>query len=128
MKRLFICRMLIVSIGVFSTQPAGAEMIATDTTVRDASGAVHRSAISAALGRAVMQDRLFSMGIDAGWVKQRVDAMTDEEIAALVQNQQAPAGGDFWAGVTLIGILVIAVFALCTVQFLSGTRRSWCWL
>jgi hypothetical protein len=116
-----------VSVGLFSTQPVRAEMIATDTTVREASGAAYRGAISAALGRAVMQGRLFSMGIDARLVKQRIDAMTDEEIAALVENQQAPAGGDFWAGITLIGILLIAVFALCTVQLLSRTRGSWCW-
>jgi hypothetical protein len=90
-------------------QFAQAGMIGTDQVVTVASQA-DRTTVMEFLGRTEVTSQLQSLGVDPAAVKDRVAAMTDQElqqIAGKIQNM--PAGGtDGWA-VLLVLLIVGAV-------------------
>jgi hypothetical protein len=89
-------------------QFAQAGMIGTDQVASVASQA-DRNTVLEFLGRAEVTSQLQSLGVDAASVKDRVAAMTDQEVQMLagkIANQ--PAGGDT-LGVVLLLLIVGAV-------------------
>jgi hypothetical protein len=89
-------------------QFAQAGMIGTDQIASVASQA-DRNTVLEFLGRAEVTSQLQSLGVDAAAVKDRVAAMTDQEVQMLagkIANQ--PAGGDT-LGVVLLLLIVGAV-------------------
>jgi hypothetical protein len=83
-------------------------MIGTDQVASSASQA-DRNTVLQFLGRAEVQSQLQSMGVDAATVKDRVAAMTDQEVQQLAGKiQSMPAGADT-TGVILLLVVVAAV-------------------
>lgn len=106
MKRI-ICRMLVLLMIWTPYQVAQAGMIGTDQVVQSASAA-ERSAVLNFVSRADVAGQLAAMGLDAATAKDRVAAMTDEEVRYIAGKIDAmPAGAD-GAGLLLL-ILIIAV-------------------
>lgn len=106
MKRI-ICRMLVLLMIWTPFQVAQAGMIGTDQVVQS-STAMERSAVLNFVSRADVAGQLASMGLDAANAKDRVAAMTDDEVRYLAGKINAmPAGAD-GAGLLLL-ILIIAV-------------------
>jgi len=103
-----LCRLLMVLMVWSPVQFAQAGMIGTDQVASVASEA-DRNAVLQFLGRADVTSQLQSLGVDSASVKDRVAAMTDQEIQSIAGKIDAmPAGGDT-LGVVLFLLIVGAV-------------------
>jgi len=104
--RHILCRLLIVLMAWTPFQMAQAGMINPEV-----GGATSdRSAVLAFLDRADVASQLQSLGIDQATAKERVNAMTDSEVAALQrQIDSLPAGGVSHGAKVLILLIVIGV-------------------
>jgi hypothetical protein len=105
MKRI-ICRMLVLLMIWTPYQVAQAGMIGTDQVVQTSSA--ERGAVLNFVSRTDVAGQLASMGLDPATAKDRVAAMTDEEVRYIAGKINAmPAGADA-AGLLLL-IIIIAV-------------------
>ena len=107
MKRT-LCSLLIVLMAWTPFQMAYAGVISTDQAVA-ASAQADRAAVLSVISRSDVSSQLQALGLDAATAKDRVAALTDEEVRSLNGQLQAlPAGGDGWviAAVILIGVLI----------------------
>ena len=95
-----ICRLLIALMIWSPYQLASAGMIATDQT----------TAVSTE--RAALAAELQSLGIDAASARERVAAMTDQEVRALSgEIANAPAGGVYGEGIVFIILVSLIIWA-----------------
>ena len=107
-----LCRLLIVSLLFFSYQST-AGMIGTDQAVAAAvsSAQAERMQVQSMLSRADVASALASMGVDVKTAKERVAALTDDEVRSLAGKLgSVPAGADsdgWW-----IVLIVVAVVLL----------------
>jgi len=84
---------------------AHAEMIGTDQTVQG-----EREKLKAALQRPEVAQELKKMGVDASAASQRVDAMSDGEVAQLAGRIDAlPAGGVLTNEQLIIILLIVLI-------------------
>jgi hypothetical protein len=102
-----VSRLLIALMIWTPYQIATAGMIGTDQVVTSSAHA-DRTTVANFLNRSDIAGKLQIMGIDPKSAKDRVGAMTDEEVQSLAGRINAlPAGGDVsTAGVILILILI----------------------
>jgi hypothetical protein len=102
-----LSRVLIALMIWMPYQIATAGMIGTDQVVASTSQA-DRTTVTNFLNRSDVATKLQSLGIDPSSAKDRVAAMTDQEVQSLAGRINAlPAGGDIsTAGVLLILILI----------------------
>ena len=113
MLRKLTCRALIVSLLALSAQTAGAGMIGAERATAPDSP---RARVLATLERSEVAAQLQVQGIDPADARQRVAALSDQEVAQLsTQIDSAPAGAD--AGV------VIAVVAIAAAVWYFVFRR-----
>ena len=95
-----ICRLLIALMIWTPYQFASAGMIAADQTM--GTGA----------DRAALASELQSLGIDAAIAKERVAAMTDQEVRNLAgEIANAPAGGVYGEGIVFIILVSLIIWA-----------------
>jgi hypothetical protein len=100
-------RLLIVLMAWTPYQIAHAGMIGTDQVVQTSQS--DRGAVLSFLSRGDVAGQLQSFGLDASTAKDRVAAMTDEEVRYLAGRiSSAPAGGSD-AGAILLIIIIVAV-------------------
>jgi hypothetical protein len=106
-----VCRILIALMIWTPYQLAHAGMIGTDQ-VGSQSTQSDRNALLQTLSRSDVQAQLQSMGVDPAQAKDRVLAMSDDEVGALSQRINAlPAGGmSNGAALVLIIVIVAAVW------------------
>jgi hypothetical protein len=107
-----ISRLLIALMIWMPYQIATAAMIGTDQAVASTSPQGDRSTVINFLNRSDVANRLQSMGVDASSVKDRVGAMTDQEVQSLASRiNSMPAGGDVaWGAILLLIIIAAAVW------------------
>ena len=106
MKRVF-CQLLIVLMAWTPFQIAQAGMIGTDQVVSSSSQA-DRSTVLGFVGRTDVAGQLQAMGLDPATAKDRVAAMTDDEVRSLAGRiNSMPAGAD--ATGLLVLIILVAV-------------------
>lgn len=106
-----ICRLLIALMIWTPFQVAQAGMIGTETVVSTVSQ-VDRAALVQLLTRSDVASQLQSLGIDASTARDRVAALTDQEVQSLTGRiNSLPAGADS-AGLLLLVIVVLAVWWL----------------
>ncbi|TFZ02373.1 hypothetical protein EZ313_13980 [Ramlibacter henchirensis] len=99
-----ICRGLVVSTLALSFQTAGAGMIGADQAAPGAAQ-TDRAMVLEVLARADTTSRLEAMGVDPNQARDRVAAMSDQEVTQLASDmREAPAGAD---GGTVLLVLVI---------------------
>src|ERR671919_2107559 len=97
-----LCRLLMVLMVWSPLQFAQAGMIGTDQVASVASQA-DRNTVLQFLGRADVTSQLQSLGVDPAAVKDRVAAMTDQEVQMLAGKiQSMPAGADSTGAVLLL--------------------------
>ena len=102
-----VCRLLIALMIWTPFQVAQAGMIGTDQVVTTTS-AQDRNAVLGFVSRTDVSSQLQSLGLDSATAKDRVAAMTDEEVRYVAGRLQSmPAGAD-GAGVLLL-IIIIAI-------------------
>ena len=102
-----ICRLLIAMMIWTPYQIATAGMIGTDQVVTSSSQA-DRTSVLNFLSRSDVSNQLHLLGIDATNAKDRVAAMTDEEVQSLAGRINAMPEGASDAGVLLLIILIAA--------------------
>ena len=106
-----ICRLLIALMIWTPFQVAQAGMIGTDAVVSSVSQA-DRAALVNLLTRSDVAAQLQTLGIDAATAKDRVAALTDQEVQSLTGRiASLPAGADS-AGILLLVLIVVAVWWL----------------
>ena len=99
-----LCRLLILLMMWTPFQFAQASLIGTDQVVSSPSQ-TDRAAVLNFLGRADVAQQLQTLGVDPATAKDRVAAMTDEEVRYLAGRIDAmPAGG------TALGLILVIVF------------------
>ena len=104
-----ICRLLIALMIWTPYQIAQAGMIGTDQVATQSSQG-DRGAVLNFVSRADVAGQLQVVGLDAAAAKDRVGAMTDQEVSYLAgQINRLPAGGDT-AGVILLILIIAAIW------------------
>ena len=104
-----ICRLLVVLMVWTPYQVAQAGMIGTDQ-VATTSSQQDRSAVLSFVTRADVAGQLQVLGLDAATAKDRVAAMTDNEVGYLAgQINSLPAGADS-TGVILLILVIAAIW------------------
>lgn len=104
-----LCRFLILLMAWTPFHLAHAGIISTDQAVYSAQS--DRGAVLNIINRADVSGKLQSMGADPARVRDRVAAMTDEEVRTLADNLHAlPAGGDGIVILVLVGVILWLVF------------------
>jgi len=104
-----ICRILLVTLTLLSFQSARAGMITTPQAA-DA----QRSAVMGVIDRADVSSQLQAMGLEPQVAKDRVAALSDEEVRALSGKLDSlPAGGmsNWWIGAIVVAIIAAVVWA-----------------
>jgi hypothetical protein len=105
-----LCRLLMVLMVWSPMQLANAGMIGTDQVASVASQA-ERNTVLQFLGRADVTSELQSLGVDPAAVKDRVAAMTDQEVRSLAGKiQSMPAGADSSGTILLLVVIGFAVW------------------
>ena len=102
-----LCRLLIVLMAWMPFHVAQAGIISTDQAV--ASAQADRTAVLNLISRADVAGQLQALGLDPAIAKDRVAALTDEEVQSLAGKLNAvPAGADGTGVVVviLIGVLI----------------------
>lgn len=109
MKKM-TCRALVVSLLALSFQTANAGMIGADQAAAAGAAPTDRGMVMSVLDRAETTVQLQAQGIDPTLARERVAAMTDQEVQVLAQDMQtAPAGAVStagWVAIVLIAGLV----------------------
>lgn len=102
-----LCRLLMVLMAWSPFQMAQASMIGTGQIVANQAQS-DRNTVLNFLERQDVAGQLQSLGTDAASAKDRVNAMTDEEVATLARHiDSMPAGGlHGWGTVLVIAIIV----------------------
>lgn len=110
-----ICRFLAIALMALPFQGVQAGMIGTDQVVKsNVSVQSDRSVVLNYLSRAQTVSELQALGLDLQTAKDRVAAMTDDEVSSLAgQINAAPAGAD--AGAVLL--LVVVIWAIWYFAF-----------
>ena len=105
-----LCRLLMVLMVWSPVQFANAGMIGTDQVASVASQA-DRNTVLQFLGRADVTSQLQSLGVDPASAKDRVAAMTDQEVRSLADRiQSMPAGADSTGTILLLVVIGFAVW------------------
>lgn len=102
-----ICRLLIAMMIWMPYQIATAGMIGSDQ-VAASSPQVDRTTVLNFLSRGDVASKLQTLGLDPSTAKDRVGAMTDQEVQSLADRINAMPAGASDAGVILLIILVAA--------------------
>ena len=117
--RNMLCRLLIALMIWTPFHLAQAEMIGTDQVATVSK--VDRTSVLNTLNRSDVASQLQMLGIDPAMVKERVQAMTDEEATVLANNLASMPAGAMSDGAALL--LIILVAAGIWWWFFSGRRR-----
>lgn len=112
MRRLYklIAQILIVSM-VWMPFSIHAGMIGTDQVVASAQDQSNRDKVLNFVSRGDVVKKLETFGISASTAKDRVDAMTNDEVSKLagkIDSMPAGAGDEAWwiAGIIIVGIII----------------------
>jgi hypothetical protein len=104
-----LCRLLMVLMIWSPMQLAQAGMIGTDQVASAASQA-DRNTVLQFIDRAEVAGQLQSLGVSAATAKERVAAMTDQELQSLAGKiHSTPVGADDTAVVLLVLVIAAAV-------------------
>jgi len=104
-----ICRFLAVALMMLPFQPGQAGMIGTDQVNSASTVQVDRNVVLNYLSRSQTVNELQTLGLDAQTARDRVAAMTDDEVGTLAGKiSAAPAGAD--GGVLLLVVVIFAIW------------------
>ncbi len=121
-----LCRTLVAVSASLALVPtvlpyAQAQIIDTPAVLAATTRGAHLDAVHATLQRDDVAAQLEQLGVDAASVAQRVDAMTDAELQAFATRlEQAPAGGD---GFALVGLVFVVLIILEVVGVIDIFKK-----
>lgn len=108
------CRVLVASLLTVSFHGAQAGLIGADQAAGAGSAGTERALVLSALDRSEVVAQLHAAGVDPRAARERVAAMTDQEVHALAQDiQTAPAGAvTTWGWVAIVLVAGLVWYAL----------------
>ena len=106
--------LIVCTLGAGMPLPASAAIIATDQVAASA----ERDRVKSFLDRAEVQARMQALGVNPQAALARVDALSDDEVAALAGRlDQLPAGGT-----DILGALLLVFIILLITDILGFTK------
>jgi len=106
-----LCRFLAITLMMMPFQVGQAGMIGADRVNSAATVQLDRNVVLSYLDRSQTVNELQTLGLDAQTAKDRVAAMTDDEVSSLAGKiNAAPAGGE-------LVVLVLVVFIIWYFAF-----------
>jgi hypothetical protein len=118
--RQVLCRLLIALMIWTPYQIAQAGMIGTDQIV-SASSNLDRANLLNILSRPDVASQLQLLGVDPVQAKDRVQSMSDEDLAAITNNLDSLPAGGISNGWTLV--LIILIVGAIWWWYMGGMRR-----
>lgn len=116
-KRLIASTLIVATALMGLPLSASAAVIPTEESLATPASAAQRERVSSFLQRADVQQALQAHGVANDSAVQRVQAMSDAEVAQLADRiDQAPAGGD------ILGILFTVFIVLLITDILGLTK------
>lgn len=110
--KAMICQFLAIAMMVVPFQNAQAGMIGANQVNSAATVQIERNVVVGYLTRAETVNQFQTLGLDAEAARDRVEAMTDEEVSTLAGKINAvPAGGDG------LVVLILVVFFIWYFAF-----------
>ena len=107
LKRV-LCSFLVIAMAMLPFQSGQARMIGSDAVIASAASQADRNTVTNFLNRADTASQLQSMGVDPSSAKERVAAMTDEEVASLAGKiNSLPAGASSGWGMLIVILLIV---------------------
>lgn len=107
-----ICRFMAIALITLPFQTGQASMISTDQVNTAATVQLDRNLVSSYLSRAETVNEFQILGLNAQDARDRVEAMTDDEVSTLAGKISAvPAGGDG------LVVLILVVFFIWYFAF-----------
>jgi hypothetical protein len=111
--------MTFVSLTMLGTQ-AQAALVGTSQILDQGDQQIDRDRLRAFMDRAEVRDQLEALGVDSDIAKARIDSLTNEEVADIVNRlDQLPAGGDGFG--TLVGAALLVFIILLITDLLGLT-------
>lgn len=120
LKRAVSSLLIVCTLGAGMPLPAAAGIVATDQVVAGAK----RERVENFLDRAEVRERMQALGVSPQAARERVDALSDEEVAILENRlDQLPAGGtDVLGAVLLVFIILLITDILGFTKIFPFTR------
>ncbi len=109
---------LILSISLFSLSfgQAQAAIIANSQIIHQAQQGTDKAALLQMIHRTEVQEQLLDMGVTSADIEERINQMTQEEVAQLNQQlEQLPAGG------SIIGIIALVFVVFVVTDVIGAT-------
>ena len=107
--KIFLCRFLAIAVMMLPFQTGQASMIGADQAVAAASVQLDREVVVSFLNRSQTVEQLQALGVDPQSARDRVAAMTDDEVGALAGKvKEAPAGG-------VVGLLIVVLLVVLII-------------
>lgn len=108
--------MLSISLVSLSFGQAQAAIIANDQVIHQIQQETDKAALLQMINRTDVQEQLLSMGVSTADIENRINQMTQEEIAQLnLQLNELPAGGD------ALGIIVLIFLVFVITDVIGAT-------
>lgn len=107
MKKM-TCRALVVSLLALSFQSARAGLITPDQVAAGNAAQSDRAAVMNVLSRSETAAQLQAQGVDPALARERINAMTDQEVHALAQDMQTAPAGAMSSGAWLAVVVILA--------------------
>ncbi len=115
LKRLTVA-LASVALLFVQVSPTYASMVSTASALQKEQLSVDRLALAEMVDRQAVKEQLLELGVEPQAAKERVAAMTDEEIRQLNQHlAEMPAGGD------VLGVLLIVFIVFVITDMLGAT-------
>lgn len=105
---------------VFMPMPAQAAMVGTAEVLQQQHQQVEREELLSMLDDQAVKDKLASMGVDREQVEQRINSLTQAELADFNQQlSEAPAGAGVVGIIVLFLVIFIITDLLCATDIFS---------
>ena len=106
----------VLSLLVMQVAPVQAAMLSNSELLGQASQQINRQQVESLFEREDVQQQLIALGVDAQSAAERVDRMTDAEVAEINQRiSELPAGSG------VVGIILIVLLVLVITDVLGAT-------
>lgn len=124
-RQLFVYLMIFLINLAGLSAPAQAALIATETLTATQSRQNNEQTLRAALARTDVRDALERLGVSGRQLDERVAALSDDELDKLAHRVDSlPAGGDFFATVGIIFVILLITDVLGFTKVFPFTRAQ----
>ena len=120
-NRTIACALIVSIIGLGMPSSSMAGIVATD----EARAGLKRDQVTSFLERSEVRDRMQALGVDPAAARDRVAALSDDEVASLAdQLDQLPAGGSSVLTAVVVVFLILVILDLLGVTNIFPFTKS----